>query len=125
MSSPNPWGFKLAHVFGKTIDNQTRCVHYGTAKDIIAIKFKCCLRYYPCHLCHEQLETHVAEQWAMNERQQKAVLCGVCSTEHTIHSYLSANSCPSCHAPFNERCRLHAHLYFATHEANYGHVDIE
>ena len=99
-------------VYGETIDDQTRCVHYGTPRDVIAIKFKCCRRYYSCHLCHEHAETHDAAQWTVAERQQKAVLCGVCSTELTIESYLAVESCPSCHAPFNEGCRLHSRLYF-------------
>lgn len=99
-------------VYGKTIDGQTRCVHYGTPKDVIAIKFKCCRRYYPCHLCHEESETHDAVQWAIDEREQKAILCGVCSTELTIDTYLLVNSCPACRAQFNEGCRLHSYLYF-------------
>jgi uncharacterized CHY-type Zn-finger protein len=99
-------------VYGNTIDDQTRCVHYGTARDVIAIKFACCRRYYPCHLCHEESEDHVAEQWPRDERQQKAILCGVCSTELAIAEYLSVYRCPTCDAQFNERCRLHSHLYF-------------
>lgn len=99
-------------VYGRTIDNETRCVHYGTPKDVIAIKFACCRRYYPCHLCHEESETHPAEQWPIADRWQKAILCGVCSTELTIDAYLSADGCPFCSAPFNERCRLHSELYF-------------
>lgn len=100
-------------VYGKTIDSETRCVHYGTPKDVIAIKFKCCRRYYPCHLCHQESETHAAAQWAIDERQQKAIFCGVCSTELTIDTYLSVDNCPDCGAQFNEGCRLHSHLYFA------------
>lgn len=99
-------------VFGRTIDGETRCVHYGAPKDVIAIRFKCCGHYYPCHLCHEESETHEAEQWAITQRQQRAALCGVCSTELTIEEYLSADACPTCHAEFNEGCRLHSHLYF-------------
>lgn len=99
-------------VHGRTIDDETRCVHYGTAKDVIAIKFACCLRYYPCHLCHEEAEDHLARQWARADWQQKAILCGVCSTELTIDEYLAVESCPACHAEFNEGCRLHSHLYF-------------
>ena len=99
-------------VYGKTIDRQTRCVHYGTSKDVIAIKFKCCRRYYPCHLCHEESETHDATQWAIDEREQKAILCGVCSTELTIGTYISVTSCPACRTQFNEGCRLHSYLYF-------------
>lgn len=100
-------------VYGKTIDDRTRCVHYGTPVDIIAIKFRCCDRYYPCHLCHEETADHPAQQWALAERAERAVLCGECRSELTISDYLSATRCPTCSAPFNERCHLHAHLYFA------------
>lgn len=99
-------------VYGNTIDEQTRCVHYGTATDVIAIKFFCCRRYYPCHLCHEQSEIHTARQWPVADHDQKAILCGVCSTELSINSYLAVHACPSCTAPFNDGCRAHRHLYF-------------
>ena len=101
-----------ARVFGPTIDDETRCIHYGTALDIVAIKFACCDRYYPCHRCHAESETHEARRWAIDERQQKAVLCGACGTELTIQTYLAVEACPSCGAEFNPRCRLHTHLYF-------------
>jgi uncharacterized CHY-type Zn-finger protein len=42
------------------------------------------------------------------------VLCGVCRTELTIDTYLAADVCPHCGSGFNERCRLHTHLYFET-----------
>jgi uncharacterized CHY-type Zn-finger protein len=99
-------------VWGQTVDEQTRCVHYRSHKDIIAIKFACCGRYYPCHLCHEEAESHQAMQWQIKERGTKAILCGACSTELTVAEYLKTDRCPYCCAPFNERCGLHAHLYF-------------
>ncbi|MEI2340752.1 hypothetical protein V8V71_18610, partial [Priestia megaterium] len=39
-------------VKGDTVDSETRCMHYRTDKDIIAIKFYCCNTYYPCYQCH-------------------------------------------------------------------------
>ena len=99
-------------VLGPVVDEMTRCVHYRTPVDIIAIKFACCHEYYPCHLCHEETADHVARQWTRDERDQEAVLCGACRTELTIASYLATNECPNCRSPFNERCRLHTHLYF-------------
>ncbi|MBT2499345.1 hypothetical protein J7E25_09560 [Agromyces sp. ISL-38] len=103
-------------VLGPVIDEMTRCVHYQTAVDIVAIKFACCNEYYPCHLCHAETADHPAEQWPLGERNQEAVLCGACGTELTIESYLATNECLNCRAPFNERCRLHAHLYFETED---------
>ena len=39
---------------GKPVDKQTRCEHYQSELDIIAIKFKCCNDYYPCFSCHAE-----------------------------------------------------------------------
>jgi uncharacterized CHY-type Zn-finger protein len=100
-------------VHGATIDNQTRCVHYATVTDVIAIKFYCCRLYYPCHLCHEMSAGHQAEQWPKSLHDQRALLCGVCSTELTITAYFDLSACPNCSAPFNDGCRRHRQLYFA------------
>ncbi|MDQ4215578.1 CHY zinc finger protein [Microbacterium sp. ASV81] len=99
-------------VRGPTVDEQTRCVHYRTSLDVIAIRFACCGEYYPCHLCHEEAAGHVARQWPYDARDTKAVLCGVCGTELTIAEYVAVKACPHCAAPFNPGCALHAHLYF-------------
>lgn len=99
-------------VLGPTIDQQTRCVHYGTPLDVIAIRFACCGDYYPCHLCHEADAGHAALTWPASERDQYAVLCGVCGGELTIAEYRDVEGCPACSAPFNPGCSLHAHLYF-------------
>jgi uncharacterized CHY-type Zn-finger protein len=99
-------------IYGQTIDDQSRCVHYGTVTDVVAIKFYCCRRYYPCHLCHETSAGHLAERWPRAKHDQKALLCGACSTELTIDAYFEARACPECSVPFNSGCRLHRHLYF-------------
>ena len=99
-------------VYGQTIDDQTSCIHYRTLTDIIAIKFYCCRRYNPCHLCHEASAGHSARQWPVSQQEQTALLCGVCSTELSISSYFAVDACPACSAPFNDGCRLHRHPYF-------------
>ena len=101
-------------VLGPVVDDMTRCVHYRTEVDIVAIRFACCNEYYPCHRCHEETADHPAQQWKLSERDREAVLCGACGTELTIASYLATTECPNCRSPFNERCRLHTHLYFET-----------
>ena len=101
-------------VLGPVVDDETRCVHYRTEVDIIAIRFACCGEYYPCHRCHEESADHPATQWPLGERGERAVLCGVCRTELTIDEYLATDACPRCGSAFNERCRLHTHLYFET-----------
>lgn len=98
---------------GKVIDDQTRCEHYHSELDIIAIKFKCCKDHYPCFQCHEETAGHQAQKWSKNERDEKAILCGVCKTELTINEYFKSNHmCPICKNHFNPKCNLHYNLYF-------------
>ena len=100
-------------VKGSKIDDQTRCIHYHSALDIIAIKFKCCQTYYPCFYCHQSDAGHLAEKWKAEELNTKAILCGACKNELTISQYLECNyNCPFCHASFNPGCQNHNHLYF-------------
>jgi len=100
-------------VKGKVIDNQTRCAHYHTDLDIIAIKFKCCDTYYPCYSCHKEATDHLAVTWAINERDKKAILCGACGHELTIQEYMASNNtCTSCQSLFNPNCKKHYDLYF-------------
>jgi uncharacterized CHY-type Zn-finger protein len=103
-------GFRI---FGKPVDTQTRCVHWHSELDIIAIKFKCCGHYYPCFNCHEETADHEAQVWPVNEFDQKAVLCGVCGHELAIKDYMTCNNiCPKCTSLFNPGCSKHYHLYF-------------
>ena len=78
-------------VKGKTTDHQTRCIHYQTQLDVIAIKFKCCNTYYPCYYCHEEEAGHKHETWNKDEFETHAILCGVCQQEMTINQYKSSN----------------------------------
>ncbi|TDQ18948.1 putative CHY-type Zn-finger protein [Algoriphagus boseongensis] len=103
------------NVFGKPVDNQTRCVHWHSELDIIAIKFKCCDKYYPCFSCHEEEADHEHQVWPKTEFNQKAILCGVCGNELGIQEYMdSNNTCPHCKSSFNPGCSKHYHLYFET-----------
>ena len=100
-------------VKGNTIDDQTRCSHYHSDLDVIAIKFKCCNTYYPCFSCHAETEWHAPELWKKEEFYNFAILCGVCKHEMTIQAYLDCNSiCPNCKAAFNPKCSNHYQLYF-------------
>jgi uncharacterized CHY-type Zn-finger protein len=104
---------KLMQLKGKLIDDQTRCIHYQSALDIIAIKFKCCDTYYPCYECHAEEAGHKAQTWSKEEYNTSAILCGNCKTEMSINAYLQSNNqCPSCNANFNPKCSKHYHLYF-------------
>jgi uncharacterized CHY-type Zn-finger protein len=99
-------------VLGPVVDDETRCIHYRSALDVVAIRFACCGEYYPCHLCHQEAADHPARPWPLAERDREAVLCGVCGGELTIAEYLGVEACPRCGAAFNPGCHLHTHLYF-------------
>jgi uncharacterized CHY-type Zn-finger protein len=100
-------------IHGAVVDEETRCVHYRSERDIIAIRFACCGRYYPCIKCHQEAETHLVRTWKPEEWDQKAVFCGSCKQELSIRDYLSAaGACPSCGRSFNPGCQKHWHLYF-------------
>ncbi|WP_347552021.1 CHY zinc finger protein [Pseudalkalibacillus hwajinpoensis] len=106
----------LLYIKGKVIDEETRCVHYHSDQDIIAIKFYCCDTYYPCITCHQEASTHSVQVWPSNRFDEKAILCGKCKMELTINEYLSLQSaCPNCSATFNKGCKLHHHFYFDVH----------
>ncbi|MFD1334775.1 CHY zinc finger protein [Oceanobacillus iheyensis] len=102
----------MIKVYGKVVDDQSRCEHYHSEKDIISIKFKCCNTYYPCYKCHQECENHEIERWQKEDFDEKAILCGACQTELTINEYMNVSSCKNCHASFNGNCQLHYHLYF-------------
>lgn len=100
-------------VNGHLVDRHTRCIHYHSVLDIIAIKFKCCNTYYPCYFCHEEVANHQPELWEPSEFETAAILCGACKTELSINEYKSCNyQCPQCKSAFNPKCSNHDHLYF-------------
>jgi uncharacterized CHY-type Zn-finger protein len=99
-------------VFGQTVDPESRCVHWHGPSDVVAMKFVCCDRFYPCFDCHLADADHPAERWPVARFAEPAVLCGVCAAQLSVDVYLSATACPSCAAEFNPGCALHAHLYF-------------
>jgi len=100
-------------VHGRVLDAATRCVHYHGPADVVALRFPCCDRFYPCHRCHDEEADHPPARWPRGARDAPAVLCGVCGTVLTIAAYLAAESrCPACGAAFNPGCRAHWPLYF-------------
>jgi uncharacterized CHY-type Zn-finger protein len=99
---------------GYLLDDQTRCIHYHSEKDVIAIRFKCCGVYYPCYECHTALAGHEAKPWPKTDHNQLAILCGVCKNQLTIEQYLNCGyQCPYCGTSFNPNCSKHYYLYFA------------
>jgi uncharacterized CHY-type Zn-finger protein len=100
-------------VNGVEIDRETRCAHYSGANDVIAIKFKCCGNWYPCHECHAELAGHTVVVWPKEEFATPAILCGACGYQLTARDYLDCDSvCPRCRRQFNPGCADHRHFYF-------------
>ena len=99
-------------VRGAVVDAQTRCAHYRGPLDVVAIRFACCGEWYPCLRCHEEAVDHGILPWPRDQRDEQAVLCGVCGSTLTIAAYLTATGCPQCAAPFNPGCALHHPVYF-------------
>lgn len=100
-------------VGGINVDFETRCAHYHSKVDIIAIKFKCCERWFSCFECHAEMTKHAPQVWNFDEYATPAVLCGACGQQLTITDYLeSASICPQCRRTFNPGCARHYHLYF-------------
>jgi uncharacterized CHY-type Zn-finger protein len=101
-------------VHGVDVDPETRCAHFHSPLDIIAIRLRCCGDYYACKDCHDALADHPLKPWPVAERDTLAVLCGACGAELSITEYLGCGSrCPSCAAGFNPRCASHHPYYFA------------
>jgi uncharacterized CHY-type Zn-finger protein len=104
-------------VHGVALDPQTRCGHWRSPLDVVALKMRCCGAYYACRQCHDELAGHPAALWPKAEWDRPAVMCGVCGTELSVQGYMaSGDRCPACDAAFNPGCRKHYHLYFETSE---------
>jgi len=102
------------HVAGVDVDAETRCAHWHSPLDIVAIRMKCCGVTYACKDCHAALEDHPIEVWPRDLWREKAVMCGACGSEISVEAYLACDSkCPDCGAGFNPGCRHHHHFYFA------------
>lgn len=99
-------------VHGPVVNDRTGCIHYASELDIVAIRFFCCDRYYPCLHCHGKCADHAIVPWPADWQAEHAVLCGACRTELRICDYLDVDACPNCGSQFNPGCSRHAHHYF-------------
>jgi len=102
---------------GVSVDTETRCAHYDSEVDVIALRFGCCETYFPCFRCHQAVADHDSAVWPRERFEESAVLCGVCRETLTAAQYLSrGDNCPHCGATFNPGCRAHHDRYFELDE---------
>lgn len=111
-----------AQIEGQLIDDQSRCVHWHSELDVIAIRFKCCDKYYACYSCHNSLEDHTIEKFSLTkDALEPLILCGICKQKMSFDEYQGAFSgwdscndlrCPFCTAKFNPGCKFHYDIYF-------------
>ena len=80
-----------SQINGLLVDDQSRCQHYHSTLDIVALKCFECQKYYACY---------------------QVLICGVCRHEMTIEEYQEAVACPNCHSAFNPACSKHYDIYF-------------
>lgn len=100
-------------VYGVEVGPKTECIHWHSARDVIAIRFCCCNRFYSCIDCHQALEDHPPIAWLADQADQETVLCGACGALLTTREYLNSGSeCPHCGAEFNPNCARHHNFYF-------------
>ena len=106
---------------GCLVDEFSRCEHWHSEIDVIALKFKCCPTvYYPCYSCHEETTPadHKVEKYDLVvDKDKNLVICGMCKTEMTFDKYRNTEEdgilkCYNCKAHFNPGCKLHYKIYF-------------
>ncbi|XCY62422.1 CHY zinc finger protein [Streptococcus iniae] len=96
-------------VFGIGLDAQSRCVHYHSLTDIVALKCQVCQKYYACYHCHDEMENHPFATTDTSEALP--VICGACRTFLSRKEY-ETKACPNCQKPFNPECARHSSIYF-------------
>jgi uncharacterized CHY-type Zn-finger protein len=99
-------------VRGAVVDGRSRCVHYRSELDVVALRFRCCGDWYPCVHCHDETVSHAREVWEPGSTDEHAALCGACGTTMSISQYRRSAACPACGAGFNPGCERHHALYF-------------
>ena len=97
---------------GVLVDDESRCVHYHTDKDIVALQCYECQKYYACYQCHNALETHTFTPYPLSLKEDRPILCGSCKKILTYEEYSKKSSCPYCKAAFNPACQNHYSIYF-------------
>lgn len=96
-------------IYGIKIDQQSRCIHYHTKNDIVALMCRQCQKFYACYKCHDELNNHTFRPVYAN--QVHNILCGNCRSLLKYNQY-KLNYCPYCQHSFNPKCIIHHSIYF-------------
>lgn len=101
-------------VLGIGVDGESRCAHWRSSVDVVAMRFKCCGAFYGCAGCHVAVAGHAPERWDVRrDRDEIVAMCGVCGTQYPLKGYLAnGDACSTCGADWNPGCRKHRELYF-------------
>ncbi|MDW3648542.1 MAG: CHY zinc finger protein [Bacteroidia bacterium] len=101
-------------VQGLELDSQSRCVHWNSELDIVALRMPEDEAFYACYECYEAIHHTLPPRWKKEDFEEaKSILCGQCGTVMSVRTYLdSKNHCPSCKSSFNPGCAKHYHFYF-------------
>ena len=67
----------------------SRCAHWHSELDVLALQAPCCGKFYACASCHDACEDHALEPWpADTPVSQPALMCGVCRHRYSIETYI-------------------------------------
>ena len=77
---------------GIAVDPETRCAHWESDLDVVALRFGCCATFSPCHTCHAETADHDPEPWPRARFDEPAVLCGACGATLSARVYLDGDS---------------------------------
>lgn len=96
---------------GVEVDEQGRCAHWHTERDVVANLCEACGQFWACHECHDALADHPFGR--VDPAASDTVLCGVCGHLSSYVDYSASHVCAGCGHAFNPRCALHRGLYVA------------
>ena len=101
-------------VQGLRLDSQSRCAHWHSELDIVALRMPGDEVFYACYECYEAIHHKLPPRWKKEDFDEaEAILCGNCGTVMNVRTYLNSNNqCPTCQAAFNPGCAKHYHFYF-------------
>ncbi|CAM4272370.1 CHY zinc finger protein [Weissella hellenica] len=95
-------------IYGLALDDDGRCQHYHTQRDVVALACDQCQQFFACYLCHNALKDH---SFVPTNEASTEILCGHCRHVMNFQAY-SKGVCPECHYAFNPKCKLHHDVYF-------------